>query len=82
VAHVWLGRGQALAQPPPLLDAFCRFCLDLQPGQVVLTHLEEFGRLARSYWDGEHGELIRTALHAAAPALQVSTALMGESFLL
>jgi hypothetical protein len=49
---------------------------------VVLTHLEEFGRQARSYWDEGHAELVRTALHEAAPGLQVSTALMGESFLL
>ena len=25
-AHLWLGRGCALLDEPPLLDAFCRFC--------------------------------------------------------
>ena len=55
-AHLWLGRGCALMDEPPLLDAFCQFCLDLQPRRIILTHLNEFGRDADDFWDEEHAE--------------------------
>ena len=48
-AHVWLGRRSALLDEPPLLDDFCRFCLDLKPHQLILTHLNEFGRDASDF---------------------------------
>ncbi len=81
-AHLWLGRGSALMDEPPLLGAFCRFCLDLQPRQIILSHLEELGRASNDYWDGKHAwdvcsELQRTSAHAS-----VYPAFMGDSVLL
>ncbi len=55
-AHLWLGRGGALMDEPPLLDAFCCFCVHLQPSRVIITHLNEFGRDANDFWDEEHAE--------------------------
>jgi L-ascorbate metabolism protein UlaG (beta-lactamase superfamily) len=57
-AHLWLGRGKALAEEPPLLDAFCRFCLDLSPRRMIITHLDEFGRDADELWDMLHARKI------------------------
>jgi L-ascorbate metabolism protein UlaG (beta-lactamase superfamily) len=53
-AHLWLGRGCALLDAPPLLDAFRQFFVALQPRCIILTHLEEFGRDADDYWDSSH----------------------------
>jgi L-ascorbate metabolism protein UlaG (beta-lactamase superfamily) len=78
-AHLWLGRGCALMEEPPLMDAFCRFCLDLQPKQVILTHLEEFGREADDYWDGRHVEKVISCCKQLTPDLEVKAAYMGES---
>jgi len=78
-AHLWLGRGCALMEEPPLLDAFCRFSVDLQPKQVVLTHLEEFGREADDYWDGRHADKVTARCKQLAPDLDVRAAYMGES---
>lgn len=78
-AHLWLGRGAARQTPPPLLEAFCRFCIDLQPRRVVITHLEEFGRKAEDCWDLEHARRAADRLGELAPALTVTIALTGES---
>ena len=78
-AHLWLGRGCALMEEPPLLDAFSRFCLDLQPKQVFLTHLEELGREADNYWDRHHAEKVIERCRQLAPQLPVSAVYMGES---
>jgi hypothetical protein len=78
-AHLWLGRGCALMEEPPLLDAFCQFCVDLQPKQVVLTHLEELGREADDYWDGRHSEKVMSHCRQFAQQVSISAAYMGES---
>jgi L-ascorbate metabolism protein UlaG (beta-lactamase superfamily) len=78
-AHLWLGRGCALMEEPPLLDAFCQFCLDLQPKQVILTHLEELGREADDYWDERHAEKVVERCRQLAPQVPVSAAYMGQS---
>ena len=78
-AHLWLGPGSALLEEPPLLDAFCRFCVDLQPRRVVLTHLEELGREADDYWDGRHAEKVMAHCKEIVPGLDVKAAYMGES---
>lgn len=81
-AHLWLGRASALLDPPPLLDLFCRFCLDLQPDRLVLTHLEELGREAEDTWELWHAGRVISRLQELAPGLPVSTARMGESIIL
>lgn len=63
-AHVWLGRGAALDEPPPLLDDFCRFCLALKPRRIVLAHLYEFGRDASDFWDATHAARVHAHLEA------------------
>jgi L-ascorbate metabolism protein UlaG (beta-lactamase superfamily) len=81
-AHLWLGRGCANMEHPPLLDAFCQFCLDLHPKKVVLTHLEEFGRDADDYWDQGHAQRVRSCLREKTREIEISVARLGESVLL
>jgi L-ascorbate metabolism protein UlaG (beta-lactamase superfamily) len=81
-AHLWLGRGAALDAKPPLLEAFCSFCLDLQPKRIIVTHLEEFGREADDYWDEMHLKKITACLQKAKPLLDVSAARMGDRIFL
>ena len=70
-AHLWLGRGQALSEQPPLLDAFGRFCLDLQPRRIVITHLNEWGRSAHEMWTPAHARLAVDWFGEHAPGLSV-----------
>jgi hypothetical protein len=77
-AHLWLGRGQALTQPPPLLEEFCRFCCDLQPGKLYVTHLHEFGRDAKDLWDRHHFEQVKNRISQIQPGLKVFPVVMGE----
>jgi len=81
-AHLWLGRGRALDEPPPLLEDFCRFCLALRPRRIVLTHLQEFGRDARDFWDETHLPLVLSKLHELSPGTPVQPLLIGESIAL
>lgn len=78
-AHLWLGRRAALIQPPPLLELFCRFCKDLKPRQLVLTHIREFGREPEEYWDLEHTQMVSVRWGQIAPETPVQTLRMGES---
>jgi Beta-lactamase superfamily domain len=78
-AHVWLGRGCALQKEPILMDAFCRFCLDLSPGRIVLSHLEEFGRNEDEFWDDTHVEMIKKQFQRHESYKNVLPARMGES---
>jgi L-ascorbate metabolism protein UlaG (beta-lactamase superfamily) len=69
LAHVWLGRGSAQADEPPLLEAFCDFVAALQPTRrVLLTHLWEQGRGPDDYWDERHAEKVRQRLSSQLPA--------------
>ncbi len=78
-AHLWLGRGSALENPPPLLDAFCRFCLETGARRGILTHLNELGRDANDYWNENHLESVRARFQKMSPEFTVSHLLMGES---
>jgi Beta-lactamase superfamily domain len=77
-AHLWLGRGAALQSPPPLLELFCRFCLELKPQRIILTHLEEWGRQVADFWDLENAESAVSALKKHAPSLSIEVACMGD----
>jgi hypothetical protein len=81
-AHLWLGRSCALKEEPPLLEAFCRFCLDLKPRQIVLSHLNELGRDANDLWDDSHIQKTIFRFQTLAPGVPVLPAQMGESILL
>jgi hypothetical protein len=81
-AHLWLGRRSALMDEPPLLDAFCRFFLDLKPRQLILTHLHEFGRDANDYWDESHVQHVSSRFKEINPDIAVTPACMGENILL
>lgn len=78
-AHLWLGRGAALADPPPLLDSFCRFFLDTGARQVIITHLHELGRDANDSWGDMHVRLVRQKCRAMGANIPVSYLQMGES---
>jgi L-ascorbate metabolism protein UlaG (beta-lactamase superfamily) len=77
-AHLWLGRGCALNEKPPLLDAFCSFCLELQPKRIIVTHLEEFGRTIDEYWDEEHFQPVRRQILERAPDRIIESAYLGK----
>jgi hypothetical protein len=81
-AHLWLGRGCALMDEPPLLDAFCRFFLDLSPKRLILTHLNELGRDANDFWDESHVQIVGSLIHAMSEHIGVTHVVMGESILL
>ncbi len=78
-AHLWLGRGCALQDEPPLLEAFCRFCLDLQPRQIILTHLQEFGRDVNDYWDEHHAGRVRSRILEMSQGVSVRVAMVGDA---
>lgn len=77
-AHLWLGRASALLDPPPLLESFCRFCIETGTQRVVLTHLEEFGRDVNDLWDASHVRQVLSRFREIAPGLSVAPAFMGE----
>jgi L-ascorbate metabolism protein UlaG (beta-lactamase superfamily) len=81
-AHLWLGRSSALMDEPPLLDAFCRFCLDLEPSRVILAHLNEFGRDANDLWDESHARCVSSRIEEINPGISVTPAYVGGHVLL
>jgi L-ascorbate metabolism protein UlaG (beta-lactamase superfamily) len=82
IVPLWLGRGQALHEQPPLMNAFCRFCVDLCPKQVVITHLEEFGRDAHDYWEEMHAKKVKVCLQKINPRVDVSIVQMGHKIII
>jgi hypothetical protein len=81
-AHLWLGRGSALRDEPPLLEAFCRFFLGLAPHRLILTHLNEYGRDANDYWDESHARCVSSKFKQIDPGISVIPAFPGENILL
>ncbi len=67
---------------PPLKRAFCRFCLDLQPQRIVLTHLEEFGRRAADFWEVDKADGVHQCLRELDHRVVVEKAMMGDCVLL
>jgi hypothetical protein len=80
-AHMWLGRGCALLEEPPLLEEFCRFIVDLLPKRVILTHLSEFGRDANDIWDISHVQKISAWFQKNAPKVHLDAAQLGDSII-
>lgn len=81
-AHLWLGRGCALMDDPPLLDPFCRFFAKLQSEHIVLTHLMEFGRDANDHWDVSHAQVVTTHLQERFGPINVIHSVIGQKALL
>jgi hypothetical protein len=81
-AHLWLGRGCALMDEPPVLDAFCRFLLSLNPRHLILTHLHELGRDANDFWDESHVQIVNSRLREMSKNILATHVVMGESILL
>jgi hypothetical protein len=69
-------------EEPPLLDAFCRFFLDLNPRRLVLTHLNEFGRDANDLWDDSHVQRVSSKFNELNPGISVASAYTGEHIVL
>ncbi len=78
IAHLWLGSGCALQAEPTQLDTFCRFCLDLHPRRVALTHLDELGREAEDLWEARYGLAVIDRFRQLNPDLPVDCAYMGD----
>jgi hypothetical protein len=79
-AHLWLGRGSALLDEPPLLEDFCRFFLDLNPRCLILTHLNEFGRNAADYWDDTHVRSVCAKFQDISMNIPIASLAMGSTF--
>ena len=78
-AHVWLGRGSALQNEPLLLDAFCKFCVDLQPKRIIPTHLYEFGRDANDFWDDMHVQKVSFCISEKKRNIVVTHTFLGDT---
>jgi len=81
-AHLWLGRGSALLDTPPLLNDFCHFYLEFKPKRIVLAHLEEFGRDENDYWNRDHFGMVARVFEKIKVGIPISPALMGDSIIL
>lgn len=77
-AHLWLGKSAALMDPPPRLEEFCRFHASLQPGQIVVAHLDELGREPEDFWTMDHYRRAAGRLNEIAPEIKVSFARTGQ----
>ena len=78
VAHLWLGKARALEEEAPLLRAFCDFYAGLEPEQLFISHMNEFGRDERDLWREEHFQQVKAALSQRKPDLRVEKYLMGD----
>ncbi len=61
-AHLWLGRGAALAPEPPLLDAYGRFVVRWRAKHIYLAHLHQVSRPLTDRWTERHVEMVRQHL--------------------
>ena len=77
-AHLWLGRNAALMDEPPMMDAFCRFTIDLKPRAILLTHVLEVSRDPANYWTLGHARSVVRRLQEIAPDVRVVVPRIGE----
>jgi len=71
-AHVFLGRSAAVADEPPLLDAFVDFYLSCRPKKIVLSHLYELGRGPEDCWLDSHARTAANAFKAVDNDVEIS----------
>jgi L-ascorbate metabolism protein UlaG (beta-lactamase superfamily) len=81
-AHLWLGRGQALKVNPEMVNKFCRFYLHLKPRRIIVTHLYELGRAAKSLWTADHYNAVKRKFSELSPGTQVDMTSIGDRILL
>jgi L-ascorbate metabolism protein UlaG (beta-lactamase superfamily) len=77
-AHLWLGRASALIQPPPLLESFCQFFLELNADRIVISHLAELGRDEFDLWDEDHFRSVAERLAQLEPGKKILKAMTGD----
>lgn len=78
IAHLWLGKAEALKQKPPLLKDFCSFFTKFHTSNIVVTHLREYGREKEDFWNLRHYQMVKTTIHHIAPDVKLNAALLGE----
>ena len=78
IAHLWLGKAEAMKQKPSLIIEFCSFFPKFQTSKIVVTHLREYGREEEDFWDLHHFQMVKTKIHQIAPEVKLSAALLGE----
>lgn len=78
VAHLWLGKGAASLENPPLIKPFTQFCKDMRPKRLVVTHLYELGRDEHDLWTVQHFNQIMPHLLTFFNPAKVKYALTGD----
>jgi hypothetical protein len=82
IAHLWLGKAEAMMDMPSLLMDFCSFFTKFQTNQIIVAHLYEYGREREDFWGFHHFQMVKTKIHQITPDVKLSAALMGERILL
>ena len=78
LAHCWLGKAAALQPDEKTRHDFCKFFGSLNTQNIVVTHLNEFGRDADDLWTLEHFTLVKHCLQNIQSDRKVCAALMGD----
>ncbi len=79
IAHLWLGKAEAMKETPSLLMDFCSFFTKFQTSQIVVAHLQEYDREKEDFWDLHHFQMVKTRIHQITPDVKLSAAILGES---
>ncbi len=82
LAHLWLGRGSAGKDSPPLLDEFCRFVTACRPRKIVLGHLYSFQHADSDMWTERHANMVRDRLKKYARHIDVEAPIAGDELVL
>ena len=78
-ANVWLGDRMALATSyDPIDRQFSEFMLNFSDKNIILTHLNENGRMDQDMWRDRHGEIVKARLCELSPNTIVSIPKSGE----
>ena len=72
IAHVWLGREQALCTSREAVEEFCDFVSFFRAKRIFLGHLWEFSRLANDLWRWEHAGRVMDGLALRLPETEVT----------
>ena len=78
VAHLWLGKGEALKSMPSKLESFCNFFSQFNTKQLIITHLFEYGRDFNDRWGLHHYKMAKSRLLSKTPVMKIAAGLIGE----